>query len=82
MTKQVKPSISTVAIMPWPRSRLVQHYREVYVAMRGRLRVRSAGMALWELRIPGSAQRGACLKQGLLNYYRAIVLRGNTQSAS
>jgi putative RecB family exonuclease len=38
LTKQVKTSISTVAVTPWPRARLVQHYREVFVAMRAGIR--------------------------------------------
>jgi len=38
LTKQVKPSISTVAVTPWPRGRLVLHYREVFLAMRAGIR--------------------------------------------
>lgn len=38
LTKQAKPTISTVAVTPWPRQRLLGHYREVYAAMRAGVR--------------------------------------------
>ncbi len=44
LTKQVKPSIATVAVTPWPRARLVQHYQEVFVAMRAGIRYAVRGL--------------------------------------
>lgn len=38
LAKQAKVSIQTVVVTPWPRSRLVLHYREVYSAMRAGVR--------------------------------------------